>query len=61
MKTASSSAVRVSRASHVHHTPQDPRPQMDPVARVMTQNTTPTSAETAASRSHRQLRVRGHR
>jgi hypothetical protein len=34
---------------------------MEPVTSVITQNTTPTSAEAAASRSQRRLRVRGHK
>ena len=39
------------RASHSHQVPQAILPQMDPVARVSPVNTTPTSAEAAASRS----------
>ena len=37
-------AVKVDRASQVHHTPHEARPQMEPVTRVARQNTAPTSA-----------------
>ena len=53
-------AVKVSRASHVHHTPHEARPQIDPVTSVAKQNTAPTSAPATARRSQRGLRNRGH-
>src|SRR5881628_2039281 len=45
-------AVVVSRGSHVHHVPQTGLAQMDPKTMVSAVNSTPTSAEAAASRSH---------
>src|SRR6266511_6452279 len=46
-------AVVVSRGSHVHHVPHTGLAQMDPNTMVRAVNSTPTSAEAAASRSHR--------
>src|SRR6266545_2766734 len=46
-------AVVVSRGSHVHHVPHTGLAQMDPNTMVRAVNSTPTSAEDAASRSHR--------
>src|SRR5579875_2992666 len=59
--STNSSAVEVSRASQVHHTPQVGRPHSIPVARVSALNTTPTSTDAAASRSQNSERVRRHR
>jgi hypothetical protein len=57
----SKSAVEVSRASHVHQTPQTGRPQSEPVMSVKAENTAPTSTALAARRSQKNERVRGHR
>ena len=43
----------VSLGSHVHQVPQIGLPQIEPNAMAKAVNSTPTSAEAAASRSHR--------
>ena len=50
-QVSSSTAVEVSRASHVHQTPQVGRPQIDPDTIMSAANSTPTSAAAAAQRS----------
>jgi hypothetical protein len=54
-------AVVVRRASHVQKVPQVKRPQRLPVTREIAMNTTPTSAEAPAIRSHVNDLVRFHR
>ena len=55
--TRKSTAVDVSRASQVHHTPHVGFPQIEPDAMVTPVNRTPISAADAASRSHPVRRV----
>lgn len=50
------SAVLVRSGSHSHQVPQVVWPQMEPVIRVSTVNTTPTSTEAAASASQPTVR-----
>ncbi len=61
ISSSNSSAVEVSRASHVHQTPHTGRPHNAPVTSVSAAKTAPTSTADAARRSQKNERVRGQR